>query len=193
MKLRLRDLFRNYALPGAIGFAVFLALTGGRVLDTADLGWLRTGDLQQHFVGWHFFRNTEFWQSPLGSNRAFCMELGSSIVYTDSLPLLAIPLKAIHTWLPDVFQYIGWWILACFLLQAALAWRLIGRFTGNWWLQACATAFFCLSPPFLFRLHGHDALFGHWIVLSALLLYFSAAFFPARWLALLRVAALTHA
>ena len=78
-------------------------------------------DPATHFLGWHFFRN-EPWHLPLGLNWAYGMEMSSSIVYTDSIPLLALIFKPFSNYLPTLFQYTGLWILICFALQGTFGW-----------------------------------------------------------------------
>ena len=180
-------------IPCIIGIAAFLLISGGRILNPSRIDWLTSGDPAQHFLGWQFFRNTPAWQSPMGANPAFGMEIGSSIVYTDSLPLLAFLFKSIRRILPDVFQYMGIWMLLCFVLQAVLAWKLIAKFSDSAWIKTFGAGFFVLAPPFLLRMHGHESLMGHWLILAALLLYFSKSWFPGRWLTLLVIASLVHA
>ncbi|HEY2014103.1 MAG TPA: DUF6311 domain-containing protein [Bryobacteraceae bacterium] len=183
----------RFLLPALMGTLVFLSISGARTLNPGHIGWLTAGDPAQHFLGWQFFRNTPILQSPLGANPDFGMELGSSIVYTDSLPLLAFLFKPFRALLPQTFQYMGMWMLVCFILQAILAWKLIERFSPDRWIQLFGAGFFTLAPPFLLRMHGHESLMGHWLILAALLLYFSDRWSPGPWLALLLVASLVHA
>ncbi|HEY2016776.1 MAG TPA: DUF6311 domain-containing protein, partial [Bryobacteraceae bacterium] len=180
-------------MPVSIGILAFLAIPGSRILNPTQMGWLTLGDPAQHFLGWQFFRNTPLFENPMGANRPFGMEAGSSIVYTDSLPLMAFLFKPFRALLPASFQYMGAWMLLCFILQAALAWKLIEKFSANLGVKVFGTAFFALAPPFLYRMHAHEALMGHWLILAALLLYFADRWLPARWLALLVVASLVHA
>jgi hypothetical protein len=180
-------------LPATIGIIAFLAISGGRILNPVHVGWLTAGDPAQHYLGWWFFRNAPLLQNPLGANRNFGMELGSSIVYTDSLPLLAFLFKPFRSILPVQFQYMGWWMLLCFVLQAVLSWKLIGKFSSDRWVKLAGCGFFTMAPPFLLRMHGHESLMAHWLILAALLLYFSEEPFPLRWLILLVLGALVHA
>ena len=87
----------------------------------------------------------------------------------------------------------GMWMLACFILQAVFAWKLIGKFSDDPWVQFFGTGFFTIAPPFLLRMHGHESLMAQWLILVALLLYFGERWAPARWLILLVIASLVHA
>jgi hypothetical protein len=55
-------------------------------------------------LGWYFFQN-DIWRFPLGSNPNYGEEIASSIVYTDSIPILAFLFKSIRSLIPGNFQY----------------------------------------------------------------------------------------
>ena len=71
------------------------AMLGALRLDPTSTLWLDQGDIAQHYLGWHFFRG-EPWMLPLGANPRYDLDMGSSIVFTDSIPLLALFFKAIR-------------------------------------------------------------------------------------------------
>lgn len=177
----------------AVGCLAFAAFGGWRILDPTRTAWLYQGDFAQHWLGWQFFRETPLFQFPLGRNDNWGLEIGSTIVFTDSIPLLALAFKVFSAWLPRHFQYFGLWVLAGTLLQASLGARLLRRLGADAASAVLGCAFFALAPPMLFRLQGHMALSAHWTLLAALLLALGRAFRPGRWLALLAVGLLVHA
>jgi hypothetical protein len=130
------------------------------------------------------------------------MEFSNSIVFTDSIPLLAIPFKAIAQFLPYPFQYLGIWVLLCFVLQAYFAFRLIGLITSSAAIQCLGSILFLFSPPLIFRLSLHESLMGHFIILAALYLNLKPSAKPIEtkksyahsfaWIILLSIAILTH-
>ena len=81
----------------------FLLIAGDQFLDPTNVAWLEGGDPLQHYLGWAFYRNSP-WTWPVGLNPLYGMEFSNSIVFTDSIPLLAIPFKAISQFLPYPFQ-----------------------------------------------------------------------------------------
>src|SRR3546814_12635797 len=86
--------FASYLSPLFVGAAAFLLVTGGTILSPTYVDWLMQGaDPAQHWLGWQFFRQSPFFQWPLGANPDYGMEIGSSIVFSDSLPFLAIVFK----------------------------------------------------------------------------------------------------
>lgn len=151
------------------------------------------GDPATHWLGWQFFRQAPLLQWPLGANRAYGMEIGSSIVFTDSIPIMAFIFKPFSAWLPETFQYIGIWVLLCFMLQAYFAWKLLSLITPNRWLALVGSAFFAIAPVYMSRLGMHYALFGQWVIVASLYLYWSRQFSLLRWLALLSIVSLIHA
>lgn len=186
--------FPGLLLPPLIGLAIFFAFTGGRIVDPTHLDWIMAtgGDPIQHYIGWSFFRHSDFLQFPLGLNMRYGEAIGSSIVFSDSIPLLALPFKYLGPLLPSPFQYFGLWTAACFALQAWFAWRILALYSRNVAVLAIGSALLTLSPPMLWRLLGHEALVGHWLVLAALYLYLRGSATRLQWLFVLGIAALVH-
>jgi hypothetical protein len=176
-----------------VGLVAFVSITGGKIICPEYVDWLMEGDPAQHWLGWQFFRHSPLFQWPIGSNPNFGLDIGSSVVFSDSVPLLAFFFKLFSPYLPDTFQYTGLWILICFLLQSIFAWKLLSLFTQDKWLPLIGSVFFTLAPACLWRLHGHYALFGHWVLLAGFYFYFSKKFSILRWIGLLVVTALIHA
>ena len=164
-----------------------------RINPTSTL-WLNEGDIAQPYLGWHFFRG-EPWMLPLGANPRYGLDMGSSIVFTDSIPLLAIPFKALRTLLPVHFQYAGIWMAFCFIAQGLCALLLLHRFTRNPLILVFGATLFVFSPVLVARALGHFALLGQWTLLLALWLYFTPNSSADRawiWRALIAATALIH-
>lgn len=187
----------KFGLPIAIGFlaaALAVFLLGGIRIDPSSTLWLNHGDIAQHYLGWHFFRG-EPWALPLGSNPRYGLDMGSSIVFTDSIPLLATFFKTIRAFLPAHFQYAGGWMVFCFVAQGLCALLLLRRFATNPLTLFAGSVLFVLSPAMAARTGGHFALVAQWMILLALWLYFSPDSLTRRrwyWRALLVLAAVIH-
>lgn len=179
-------------LPFFSGFLAFAVITGGAIIRPANTDWLMGGDPAQYWIGWQFFRYTPLFQWPLGANPDYGMSLSSSIVYTDSIPLLAFFFKLFNKILPNTFQYFGLWILVCFTLQSYFAWRLLSLFTHDKWLPLIGSMFFILAPVYLFRLISHFSLFAQWVLIAGLYFYFRKHFSILSWIILLAVTTLIH-
>lgn len=174
-----------------IGISVFFLITGGgKILNPTYVDWLYEGDSTTHWLGWQFFRYSPLLQWPLGSNLTYGMDIGSSIVFSDSATIMAFIFKPINAILPNTFQYSGLWILICFLLQSYFAWKLLSLFTKNKYLPLLGSIFFTIAPTFLWRLQYHYALFAHWVILASFYLYFRYRFSAAQWSSLLSITAL---
>ena len=177
----------------AAGVLFFVATLGFALVDPGSIEWLLRGDWAQHFVGWHVYRNAQ-WMWPPGAFDAIMHPVGTSISYTDSLPLLAIPLKLFSAWLPWRFQYIGLWQLINCALQGVFGALLVRCFSPSYAVQVIGAGFLLLAPVFLGRL-DHDTLTTQWILLAGLWLYFNrlgATKTFAGWLILAAVSALVH-
>ncbi len=178
-------------LAGLVGAAAFVAVCGIRPLDPGDLGWLTQEDPAKYSLGWSFFR-TSPWTLPPGANPAYGLGIGSSVLFSDSIPLFALLFKALRC-LAEVQQYSGWWLLLCF---GACGWLLMGLAVRNATARLLGAALLCFAPSLLWRLYGHYSLMAHWLVLLTLWLAIAPPDrrrWPAAWGGLLCTAALVHA
>ena len=180
----------------AVGLLLALYRYGSGILDVGDAGWLlAAGDPAIHQLGWVVFRD-EAWTWPPGVMRGYAAPIGTSLGYTDSLPLLALPAKLLSDWLPRPFQYFGAWAFANQLLQALFGYLLMTRTRAGPGSRILGACFFALCPPFIARA-GHIALSSHWLLLASLYTYTTG---PARgprvylgqWLLWIAVSGLVH-
>jgi hypothetical protein len=172
MPAQKRDL--SFLYPLLFGAIAFFIVIGFEPLNPGNSGWiLGRLDPTQHYLGWLFYRNSE-WTFPIGLNPLFGQDLSSSIIYSDSIPLLAIPFKLLGPLLPERFHYFGIWLFACFLLQAWLTWKILGLYSKSISLRLLGCGLFLFFPPMLWRINtpagGHSALVGHFLILWALYL-----------------------
>ena len=188
-------LLGEVAPPLLLGVLAALMIVGVDGIDPTNVGWSQQGDSATHYLGWRFFRESP-WGFPLGSNPAYGLEIGSSIFYSDSLPLLAFFFKPFSAWLPSTFQYLGLWTASCLVLQAWFAWKILSCFedTQAPWVRFFATGLFVFAPPLIIRISGHSALVAHWMILAALYLYLRHAKWTWRlaWPALVLASTLVH-
>ncbi len=184
----------------AIGLAWFLVHVGPAVLDPGNVAWLMNGDWAANYLGWAFFRHAPL-GLPLGDNPIYPVPAGSTLGFTDSIPIVGVLLRPIASLLPDDFQYVGPWLALCFGLQGFIGAKLVRLATPHPVAQAAGGALFALAPPLLHRVvgpnTGHASNTAHWLVLAFLWLALApAARGPWRRLgaaaALLLVAAGVH-
>lgn len=177
------------------GLILFLLLYS-ELLNPRYDAWLLQPDepdLTQAYVGWAMYRQAD-WSFPLGLADNLGYPVGVPISFTDSIPLLAIPFKLLNNVLPRPFQYFGFWVMVCFILQAVFGYLLLKDFLKNRILSVLGSIIFILSPVLLFRLGGHFAMGGQWLILAGLWLFLT----PQKnsrwwqWAILLNVSLLVH-
>ena len=180
-----------------IGGLSFAGVVGFQTLPPWNISWLLNGvngDMLQAYIGWNFFRKDK-WRMPLGDNPNWGLEISNSIVYTDSIPLLALPMKLFNPLFSGSFQYFGLWLFLCFILQSVFAWKLISLYSDNIVTLYSGTLLFVFSPIMLNRSNLHLALTGHFLLLSTL--YFtlnkSLKLAKLKWFLLILASLLVHA
>ena len=152
-------------IPVAIAFCAFYLITGFEPLDAKNISWLGKGEPLTPYLGWEIFRNSP-WENPLGLNPRYGLEeVSSAIVFSDSIPLLAIFFKALNPILPPTFQYFGVWLLLAFILQATFAFKITSLITKSIYIQICAAIFALFMPAMLYRINVHIPLAGHFLIL----------------------------
>lgn len=163
-----KDKFSKAVLSSfLIGLTVFCFVYGFNILNPSNILWLTNADTYQAYIGWEFFRNSS-WNFPIiGLSPEYGIMVSSSIVYTDSNPLFAVVMKLFSPILPETFQYFGFWILVCCVLNAAFLWKIISRFTESYFLVLVSVCLLMLYPAWLNRV-GHLNLMAHFIILAAI-------------------------
>ncbi len=168
-----RKEFAQLFLSGTIiGMILFVAVYGYRIIDVTYDDWLYVGgDLSQHYLGWMYYR-TSPWKFPFGLIEGLASTTSVSIVYMDSIPILACFFKLFSDILPDTFQYFGIWGIVSYSLMGGFSAFLIRRFTKNKFFCVISSAFFIVSPYVLQRMFSHTSLGGQWIIIVALVVWF---------------------
>lgn len=156
------------ALLGGIAFAL---IYGIKILNPLYTDWLLTGgDPSQHYLGWEFFRRSD-WYFPFGLTDQLAYPLKTSVIYTDSIPIFAVFFKLFRSILPRQFQYFGIWGLLCFVLQGYYAAKILGERSSSKTVILVGSVFFIVSPIMVFRMYYHTALAAHWLILLAIYFY----------------------
>lgn len=158
-------------VASALGALFFVWIVGLRLISPTEYEWVMKLDWRIHFLGWHLFRG-EPWHWPPGYLESYYhAPYGTSIGYTDSIPLAAFALKPFEAWLPMPFQYLGIWLLACFGLQGVFGVLLVRLWSASCFVQLFGAQLFVMMPTLLNRVL-HPALCAHWTLLWALWIYF---------------------
>ena len=81
----------------------------------------------------------------------------------------------------------------CFFLQGILSFFLINKITKNKQISIICSFFFLIFPPALYRIDLHPALFGHWILILAIIFIFEKKYNKnIYWTSLLLLTSLIH-
>ena len=154
-----------------LGGIAFVLIYGIKILNPLYTDWLLTGgDPSQHYLGWEFFRRSD-WYFPLGLTDQLAYPLKTSVIYTDSIPIFAVFFKLFRNILPRQFQYFGIWGLLCFVLQGYYAAKILGERSSSKTVILAGSVFFIVSPIMVFRMYYHTALAAHWLILLAIYFY----------------------
>tara|TARA_B100000989_G_scaffold91533_1_gene66198 strand:- start:342 stop:2435 length:2094 start_codon:yes stop_codon:yes gene_type:complete len=140
-------------------------LLGYDNFNFSNQSWLINGDLAQYQLGWKFYRE-DIWRFPLGLNPNYGITNSSSIVYSDSIPLLAIFFKVFRNFLSEGFQYFSFWIFICIYLQALFSFKIIYYYTKNISYSLASSLFFIFSTILIYRSGIHLSLTAHWLILG---------------------------
>ncbi|MCR4798134.1 MAG: DUF6311 domain-containing protein [Lachnospiraceae bacterium] len=157
----------SYLFVAAAAVVACVGTFGFLVLRPSSLFlYHQWGDGMQHYFGWVAFRNSS-WQFPLGLFDGATYPDATSIIFTDSLPLLACFFKLISGVLPHDFQYFGIWALGCYVLQGTLALKILRRLSKDPVPSVLGALLFLFVPTVIIRQFAHEALGGQWILLLA--------------------------
>ena len=167
-------LFAAGALLGAVLFFLVFGLSAlNPCNDSFCLGGYIEKDIQQHYAGWLFYRQSApGW--PLGIAQGVNAPDGVSVAYTDSIPLFAVLFRGFEAVLPATFQYFGLFTLLCYALQGGFGALLCGLFVNDYARPLCGAALFAASPVLLERAFRHTSLGAQFFVVAALYYYFRA-------------------
>ncbi len=178
MQKPLRDKYHIaivFALGAIVGLTVFLTIYGFGILNFTDDTLIVNGyiekDIVQHYAGWIFYRESP-WQFPLAVGQNLAYPYGSSITYTDSIPLFAVFFKLFRNILPETFQYFGIFVLLCFMLQGGFGALLADLFSDNFLVNTISAGIFTMSPVLIERAFRHCTLTAHFFILASLYFYF---------------------
>lgn len=138
------------------------------ILNPSNTDWLEQNDQMQNYLGWYTYQSSPL-EFPLGVHHTINYPQGTSVGYTDSLPLFAIIFKYI---LPLGYQYFGIWLFICYLLQGWISFLIMKEIKGNIIIKTLSIFFLFLSPVLLHR-YVHMNLECHWLILLALYTYIS--------------------
>ena len=177
-----------------LSFGLTVSFLGIDNLYFNNVDWLYgKGDISNSQNGWSFFKNDE-WHFPLGKNPNYGLDIATSIIFSDSIPLFAFLFKILKNFLSESFQYFSLWILLCFFLQSYLAYLIIYKKTNDIYYSLISSFLFIISPIFIYRLGINLSLGGQWLILLGYYINFYVGKDKANycWIGLLVISTLIH-
>lgn len=154
---------------------VFQAKFGLGIINPGHDGWLFGwgSDMAPDICTWQYYRYSPLFQGAPGTFSGYAAPQLIGVGNTNIIPVMAMPLKLFHTWLPEHFQHFGFFLLLCYLLQAFFADRLLRiQQVPLGYLRWAGVFLVLIAAPFLDRFN-HLALCAHWLILASLCIYFS--------------------
>lgn len=179
-------------LLAATALALFAAWMHLGVLDPRNVGWLLDGrDRGQSAIGLAAYLAGNHW--PPFHIALLSAPEGTSLLLTDSIPLLGLLLTPIATLLPPGLQFVGLWLFASMMLQVVLAWKLV-RPNAPDAITAWLGTVLLAAMPMLFNRYIHASLCAQWLLLWALWIHVDPrrAARPSWWLAAIATATMVH-
>jgi hypothetical protein len=152
---------------------VFAALTlaPAYVAGTGPYWDAQTGDVAKGEIGWFYYAR-DGWRFPVFDVATYHYPEGSNVMLSDSLPLFALPTKALYKLTsprdrrPPI--YTGFWVALCLVLQAVTAWRLLRALGIDDLVTLIAgIAIFCYLPIVMLRF-GQAGLMAQCLILFSL-------------------------
>lgn len=111
------------------------------------------------------------WHLPLFYIPDLGFPTGSSVIFTDAIPLVALVGKMASGLAGTMINPYGVWVGLCFILSAVFACLLVIEAGQRSLLAAIAAALLAVSAPPLLHRFGHLPLMAHFLVIGALWLY----------------------
>lgn len=171
---------RSSALSIRIVFLIALLIGAVYALSIFDVSFILgrsafwtepVGDSIMNRIGALYFIQDN-WRFPLFFVPKLNFPEGVSIVFTDSIPLVALIFKVVYKLSGEVFNYFGFWLFACFpLLAACMALATKEAGVDDLIVILGASLLALASPAFLLR-WGHFGLMGQFLIAWGIFLYF---------------------
>lgn len=159
-----------WILGALVGNITFICIFGFHVLNVTYTDWLLGGgDITQNYLGWCFFRNSD-WFFPIGLMDNASYPNTVSVIFTDSVPLFAVFFKLFRAVLPDKFQYFGIWAMLCMGAQGAFGALLLYHYVKKKAEAVVGSLLFAITPVMLGQMSLNLALGAQWLILLSLYL-----------------------
>jgi len=161
------------------------------ILGNSSYFILPHSDVGTHILGSMYYVR-EAWQFPLFAMDRLSTPEGTNLMFTDSIPLLALFARGYYQLTGEWINYFGVWLFACFPLTALFAMLVMKELGVKSKVAIFGAMMLCLtSPPLLTRFYlAHTALMGQFLILWAFYAYLRLIHRENKWLEIAHFAVL---
>ena len=150
-----------------VSFFLTIFFIGFENLSPFKTDWFFSSlDAMNQYIGWCFFKNDD-WRFPLGLNPNYGT-INNSIIYSDSIPILAIVFKTFKSFIELEFNYFSLWVFVCFFFQGFFSYKIIFNYTKNGYFSLISSLFFLTAPIFLHKMTHVFSLGSHFLILASI-------------------------
>ncbi len=128
-------------------------------------------DRAQALIGWRYFAH-DSWRFPLFWVPTLNYPEGANIIFTDSIPLVALLFKIAFKLTGVEVNYLGAWMVLCYVLQGVAAALLLAALGVRNRIANLCGVLIALSAPLFLSRFGHEELCAHFLILFSLACYF---------------------
>ena len=151
-------------------FYALLIMSPEFVFAKSDYWLYPFGDRITNMIGSIYFFN-QGWHFPILSVHDMAIPEGGNIVYTDSIPIIAIITKIIFSCWSGWHNLYGIWIFLCFPILAYAIHKCSRLICPDRVVVSVAAITIGLCSPALLVRYGHSALMAHFIIVLSAYLY----------------------
>ena len=119
------------------------------------------------------------WHLPLFHVSALGRPVGTNVIFTDVVPIIALIGKLIYSLTGATVNLYGGWLFLCFALPGVMMTLVLIGARAHYALAAVIAAIFANAMPALLWRWGHIALEAHFLLIGALALYLFSLKKPA--------------
>ncbi len=135
------------------------------------------GDRITNLIGLEYFINDN-WRNPLFYVKNLSIPEGANIIFTDSIPILALISKIFYKISGYSFNYFGIYVFLCFPLIAFFAARSSAELNLTKFIPFIVIL--CVVNPALLIRVGHASLMGHFLIIWAIYIYIMLYKYPNK-------------
>jgi hypothetical protein len=159
------------ALGGAAGLVFGLSILPWGFITGDGIFWQsQVSDRGAALIGYWYFV-ADAWRWPLYAVRSLNLPDGTSVIFTDSVPLIALAMKGLHTFGMPPWNFFGAWLLCCYALNGSAMALVLWYAEVRSVVLIILSALLAAGTPVLLHRFYHLALCGQFPILLAFALY----------------------